>query len=161
MPYYHVIAKTVDEDKYQCLFADLSMRQLKKQFVRPYGKDASFFSGNDLFSPSKLRSILIVRTDLPDEVVRNEMYRAGQRQEDDWNRNSESCFYLGLGRGNDPEDIVEGGEDVTRSLLKGPPGFRTNRFARPIRFLLAVLAIIGTIIAGVIVAGITTRLGWR
>lgn len=153
--YFHVVAKLGQSEKYQRLFADLSESELKERFVRPYEKGAGFFSGNDLIDPRDLRSILIVRTGRAEQVERDDINRNDLDRIEKMNRSS-SVVFISAGRGYDPEDIAQAGEDVTHSFIKGPPGFRAARFEPSIK----VLGWIGGIIAAVVAAGIVKWLGW-
>lgn len=156
MPYHHVIAKIGTDDRYRPLFSDLSATELQQRFVIHYERNASFFSGNDLIAPSDLRSLKIVRTERPDQTEREEINRADRAHIDEMNRTSNGIFLVSAGGGYAPEDIEQAGEDVTHSFIKGPPGFKSGRFAPSLK----VIAWIGGIIATVVAAGIIKWLGW-
>ncbi|MEN1943218.1 hypothetical protein WCE55_05060 [Luteimonas sp. MJ293] len=156
MTFYHVIAKTAAEDKFHCLFSDLSVVDLKKKFVRPYELGRTFFSGNDLFSPSDLRAVQIVRTPRPDQVERDEINRKDREHINKINRESPHVFFVSVGGGYSPEDIAQAGDDVTHSFIKGPPGFKSGKFMPSFK----VLSWVGGIAAAVIAAGLAKWLGW-
>lgn len=156
MPYYHVIAKINAENKYQCLFADLSVGDLKKNFIRPYERGKSFFSGNDLFSSLDLRSVQIIRTEHPDKLERDEINRKDREQIDEINRRGELVIFS-FGGGYEPEDIARAGEDLTHSFIKGPPGFKANKFVPSVK----AFGWIAGVISAVIIAGLIKWLGWK
>jgi hypothetical protein len=156
MPYFHVIAKATSEDKFSCLFSDLSSENLAKKFVKPYEKGEKFFSGNDIYSPADLRSIKIIKTERTDQVERDELNRKHREEIDEINRSSQHPVFISLGGGYEPEDIADAGEDVTHSLIKGPPGFKAGKFGAPSK----AAGWIGGIIAAVAAAGIAKWLGW-
>jgi hypothetical protein len=156
MPYYHVIAKTASENKHRCLFSDLNIGDLKKRFIEPYELGKSFFSGNDLFSPTDIKSVLIVVTQRPDQIERDEINRKDREQINEINRTSKHCFFLSVGGGYDPEDIAQAGDDVTHTFIKGPPGFKSSRFAPSAKVVGWVIGIVGAVLS----AGIAKWLGW-
>ncbi len=155
MTYHHVIAKVGSEDKYRSLFLDLSASELSEKFLTPYEKGVAFFSGNDLISPSELRSVQIIRTERNEEAERDELNRISLAQIDEINR-SGSVTFISAGSGYFPEDIADAGEDVTRALIKGPPGHKAGRWAPS----LLVFGWIAGIAATVAAAGLVHWLGW-
>ena len=156
MSYYHVIAKIGTEGKHRSLFSDLTASELARLFIRPYEKGQSFFSGNDLFAPSDLKSIQIVETRLDSHTERDEINRNDREQIDEINRASQHSIFLSLGGGYEPEDIAQAGIDVTHTFIKGPPGFKSRGHS------LSSTAIAWTagIVATVIGAGIAKWFGW-
>lgn len=156
MTYHHVIAKVGQSDKFRILFADLSLADLKKRFIAPYERGRSFFSGNDLVVPSDLRSVQVVRTAHAEQDERERINQESLAQIDKINRESTGVVFISPGSGYDPEDIAEAGEDVTHSVIKGPPGFRAGKWGNPAK----VLAWIAGIVAVVIAAGVIKWLGW-
>jgi hypothetical protein len=156
MPFHHVIAKIDGEDKFRCLFSDLSASDLQKRFIVPYERGKSFFSGNDLISANDLRSLHIVRTQRSDQIERDEINRADRAYIDKINRSGNGMFIISLGGGYEPQDIIQAGEDVTHTLIKGPPRFKAGIWAPSMK----VLAWVGGIIAAVVAAGIVKWLGW-
>ena len=155
MSFYHVIAKTDPEGKFRCLFSDLTEDSLKEKFIKPYERGITFFSGNDLFSPSDLISVKIVQTQRTEQIERNEIYLKDREHIDEINRTSELIF-VNIGRGYEPEDIAQAGEDVTHTFLKGPPGFKPGKFSTSAK----VLGWIASIIATIVAAGAIKWLGW-
>lgn len=156
MPYHHVIAKVGAEERFRILFTDLSVEDLNERFVKPYEKGNSFFSGNDLVSPSDLRSIQIIRTEQQNEVERDEINRQDRERIDRMNNSDPSIFVVSVGGGYEPQDITEVGEDLTHTFIKGPPGYKAGRWEPSMK----VIAWIGGIIATVLAAGIVKWLGW-
>lgn len=156
MPFHHGIAKTASDEKFRCLFADLSATELQERFTGPYERGKVFFSGNDLISPADLRSLQIIRTERPNQTERDEINRADRARIDEINNSSDHVFFVSFGGGYEPQDIAQAGEDVTHSIIKGPPGFKTSGTAVSVK----ALSWIGGIIAAVLAAGIAKWLGW-
>ncbi len=156
MAYHHVIAKVGQSDKFRVLFADLSLADLKDRFLAPYERGRSFFSGNDLVAPSDLRSVQVVRTERTEQEERERINNESLAQIDKINRESDGVVFISPGSGYDSEDIAEAGEDVTHSVIKGPPGFRAGKWSKPAK----VLAWVAGIVAVVIAAGVIKWLGW-
>jgi hypothetical protein len=155
MPYHHVIAKLVSEDKFRCLFSDLSVAELRQKFVAPYEGGKSFFVGHELISPHHQRSVQIVCTESPDQIERDEINRASRERIDEINRSSD-IFIVSTGGGYAPQDIAHAGVDVTRTFITGPPGFKVGKQDHS----LTVIKWIGGIVAAVIAAGIAKWLNW-
>ncbi|MDF3127274.1 hypothetical protein [Rheinheimera sp. 1928-s] len=156
MTFYHVIAKLESEESSRVLFSDLSKNDLNSQFITPYEKGVSFFSGNDLVSPTTLRSVQIILTAKSDEVERDEINRKDREKIDHLNSSDSGAFFVSVGGGYDPEDIAGAGDDVTHSFIKGPPGFKANRWSPSLK----VVSWVGGIVAVVAAAGLVKWLGW-
>jgi len=156
MTYHHVIAKVGQSDKFRILFADLSLADLKERFIGPYERGRSFFSGNDLVVPSDLRSVRVVRTEHAEQDERERINKESLAQIDKINRESTGFVLISPGSGYDPEDIAEAGEDVTHSVIKGPPGFRAGKWSNPAKALAWIAGIVAAVIAG----GVMKWLGW-
>ncbi len=156
MAYHHVVAKVGQNDKFRVLFADLSLADLKKRFIVPYERGISFFSGNDLVAPTDLRSVQVVQTECTEQEERERINNESLAQIDKINRESNGAVFISTGSGYDPEDIAEAGEDITHSVIKGPPGFRAGKWRTPTK----VLAWVAGIVAVVVAAGVIKWLGW-
>jgi hypothetical protein len=113
MTYHHDIAKIGAQDKFRCLFSDLSSEALHESFIKPYEKDQSFFSSNDLISPADLRSIQIVQTTRTGQVERDEINRKDRAHLDELNRSSNGIFIANISGGYAPQDVAEVGKDLT------------------------------------------------
>ena len=156
MPFHHVIAKVRPEDKPRVLFTDLSVDELRERFIRPYEKGVAFFSGNDLISPTDLRSVQIIRTDRPDQTERDEINRKDREHIESLNDPNSAIFFLSVGGGYQPQDIAEVGTDVTHDFIGGHPGFKAGKWEPSMK----VLAWVGGIAATVVAAGAVKWLGW-
>lgn len=156
MPYHHVIAKVGTEEKFRVLFTDLAVEELSEYFVKPYEEGTSFFSGNDLISPNDLRSVQIIRTEHKNEVERDEINRKDLESIDRLNNSSPYFSIISVGRGYEPQDLAEAGEDLTHTFIKGHPGFKAGRWGLSIK----AIGWVGGIVAAVVAAGIVKWLGW-
>lgn len=156
MAYHHVIAKIGHHDKFRVLFADLSLPELEKRFIAPYERGVSFFSGNDLVAPIDFRSVRVIKTERTEQEEREHINKESCAQIDKMNRMSNGMLFISPGRGYDPEDIVEAGEEITHSIIKGPPGFRAGKWETSTK----MLAWLAGIVAVVIAAGVIKWLGW-
>ena len=156
MSHYHVIAKLDSERELRVLFVDLDVATLNERFVKPYEKGIPFFSGNDLISPTTMRSLQIVRTERPDAVERDDINRKDRESIDRLNEPGSGVFFLSVGGGYEPQDIAEAGVDVTREFIKGHPGFKAGWWQPSMK----VMAWVGGIFASVVAAGISKWLGW-
>jgi len=161
MAFHHVIATIGPEQKLRVLFADLTSEQLAERFVRPYEQGKSFFSGHELISPHDLRSIHIIRTQRPDRTERDEICRKEREQIDRLNASGSDLVMISVGTGNEPGDITAAGEDITHTVIKGPPGFNANRGQVAASVFKWTVGIVAAVIGSVVAAGILARLNWR
>ncbi len=122
MSYHHVIAKFGTDDQWRCLFSDLSLGELNKRFLEPYGQGSRIVAGSGRISPTALQSVRIIRTLRPEEIERNEINKAHLRKISGGNIPSAGVTAQGAGHGYEPQDIAEAGEDLTDDLIQGPPG---------------------------------------
>lgn len=156
MLYHHVIAKVGADKRPRELFTDLSTDELQDRFVKPYEYGKAFFCGHDLISPDDLRFVQIVATKRKAETERDEINRRDLEKIDELNRSSDSGFIVSAGRGYEPEDISEAGEDMTHAFIKGHPGFKANRWGLSNK----IAAWAAGIVAAVAAAGLIKWLGW-
>lgn len=156
MTFHHVIAKVGAQDKFRCLFVDLSSEALHERFIKPYEKGQSFFSGNDLIAPNDLKSIRIIQTMRPDQVERDEINRKDREHIDELNRSSDGVFIVSVGGGYAAQDIAEVGKDLTHDLIKGPPGYKQNQWALSHKAFGWIFGIVASVLA----AGLAKWLGW-
>lgn len=148
MSYHHVIAKVGTDDKWRCLLSDLSLAELQKRFLEPYGQGSSFAAGGERIPTTVLKSVRIIRTLRPEEVERNEVNKAHLRKLRGGNIPSEGMTAEGTGHGYEPEDIAEAGEDLTGDLLQGPAGSHASGSASMKRaggWAVAIVAVIAAI----------------
>lgn len=123
MAFHHVLLSLDPEpNKLRSVFVDLSENELKTKFVTPYRKGRSFVSDNEIIVLTGIRKVHIIRTDQKNETERSALHDRSLREIDEFNRNS-SIRLISLGRGYDPEDILEVGQDVTSTFINGPPGY--------------------------------------
>lgn len=106
------------------LFSDLSQDDLRREFVKPYERGESFFSGSELIDSKAITRIRIINTQRVEALEREEIFRADQEYMDEFNRQSHGVFFMGIGAGYEPEHIAEAGEDVSKQLIKGATGFK-------------------------------------
>lgn len=156
MPYFHVIGKLNYSDEARVLFSDLSQEDLKRDFIKPYERGSTFFSGSELIDSRTITQIRIIETPRVEALEREEINRADLKSIDEMNRQSSGVVLLSLGAGYEPEDIAEAGEDVSRQFIKGAPGFKRG-FASHITPMFGWMA---GIISAVIASGISKWLGW-
>lgn len=152
--FYHVLA-AVGEGKVQMLFADLSLEELKKSFVKPFSRGESFFAGSKLIRPLELQTIHIVETSERESVVRQRINRNDLAHIEELNRDS-SVVFLSPGIGYAPEDLLEGGNDVTRQYISQGPGTSATLFGMSKRVLLWTLGIAASVLS----AGLAKWIGW-
>jgi hypothetical protein len=154
MTFFHVLA-VIENEKPQMLFSDLNPAQLKDQFVTPYKRGKTFFAGARIVSPSTLKSIHIIETTEREEVIRQSINTESLQGIDEINR-SGSVIFFSIGSGYDPEDLLDGGADVTRKYLTGGPGSAVPVFGMSKQAIGWALGIVSAVAA----AGLAKWLGW-
>jgi hypothetical protein len=159
--FHHVLATLGSDKQVRVLFADLTGDELKQQFIKPYERGKSFFAGHDLISPHELRSIKIIRTRRPDEAEREELNRRDRERIEEFNAAGPGLVLIGGAAGHEPGDIAEVGEDITHTVIKGPPGFRANRWQPAVVALSGVWGIVAAVVSAVVGAGLVFWLNWR
>ncbi|MBX3490143.1 hypothetical protein [Parvibaculum sp.] len=126
--YFHVIVRLQAKPSPVFLFGDLSERELQRRFVRPYQMGKVIVKGNELVDLDKVSSVEIIRTDKNKETCLRELQMASERRYQEMNADSHrtGAIFLQLGSGNEDEDIVEAGEDVTTRYINEGPGNGTG-----------------------------------
>lgn len=157
MSFYHVIVQTRSSLEFRVLFEDLSRRQLQLKFLRPYRRGKDILCGGEIVHLNEIASVKIIFTEQASELERQCLYERSRTAIDRFNRESEGVFFLGTGHGYAPEDIEEAGADVTTRFINDVPGH--SKFSVSAFILEHAFSIFGTVIGGLILAGITSWLG--
>jgi len=124
MRFYHVLASFEPQSgEVRTVFSNLSEQELLDRFVQPYRAGLDIVVGNEIFPIGRIRKLFIVRTDDLEESVRAAINERSVREISEINRSSNSVVMISAGRGYDPEDILEDGEDVSSEFIGGPPGY--------------------------------------
>ncbi len=152
--FYHVLG-AVGDGKVKMLFSDLSAIELEKEFVTPYRRNKTFFSGSQIVNPSELRAVQIIETTMREDDARQRINQKSLAQIEEINRTS-GVMIISPGQGYEPEDLVEAGKDVTRTYLTGGPGSSTRIWGLSKTVVGWTLGIV----AGVIATGLAKWLGW-
>lgn len=153
MSYYHVIATwNPDNPTTKVLFADISESDLKAKFVKPYLKGQHVLAGNDQIDVYGITKLMIIKTDERSEAVRSKLNDESLRRIDQMNSEGD-LFIISSGSGYAPEDIREGGQDVTKDFITGSVG---SKKGTPWYITLLL-----TVVAGVLIAGIVWYVGWK
>jgi hypothetical protein len=129
--FHHVLLELTDApNKPRCVFFDLSERELKTRFVKPYRKGKNILCGNEVIRVENIRRVQIIRTDQTMAVELDVIKTRSRKWRDDFNRRSDSLVFLDDGLGYDLEDIAEAGEDVAPRHIVGPPGHAASGVLR-------------------------------
>lgn len=156
--FYHILLSLEPEPtKLRSILVNLSERELMDKFLVPYRKGKNIVCANEIIPVANIRKLHIVRTARDNESERVALQERSFKEIQEFNRQSRSVVLISPGRGYDPEDILEVGEDVTNTVVAGPPGHASS--PNPVIGILSnpwVVAI-GT---GLIVAAVVWWLGW-
>lgn len=157
MPYFHVLVAFRDApNKIKCIYSDLSGSDLESKFLKPYRAGRSTLSGSEIIDITSIVSTQIIETARIMELELNDIQKKSWEEIEDFNRQSNSVTLVSIGRGHEPEDIVEGGADVTSKFITAPPGQQASSSLSMILNHPWVVAILG----GLVVAGVAAWLGW-
>lgn len=120
--YFHVLVKmNKAPEKLIFLFGDLTEKELKSRFIKPYKRKETLVRGNDLIALSDVSAVHIVRTKKKKDVCLKELQVSSGEQIDEMNKDSDETgvVIISAGSGWEDEDIVEVGEDVTNHYIHG------------------------------------------
>lgn len=155
MSYHHVIIRLFESERNpRSIISDASEKELLSEFVHPYRAGKDILLGSELFRLVDIRTVLIVRTERPEAIERDEINEADLKEIGRLNAQSDGFVIFSTGRGYDPEDILDVGTDVTAQYIKGPPGQSSALLRTALHNPWIV-----TIGAGLIVAALVASLG--
>jgi len=165
MSYFHVIVGIGKEE--ECLLTDLTKDDLMRKFVVPYSKAEPVFVAGKVFPTANLKVVEIIETIRNSDSERDGINARSLREIDEINRNS-SVFLVSVGRGYEPGDIREAGENVTELYLKGAPGYaatgpttvRSSTANARIMMPTWLVKLLLTIAGGLVVARIAKWFDW-
>jgi hypothetical protein len=136
MPYFHVVVKSKNNKKPLCIFKDLSEKELKNKFVKPYKLNKSFFYYGNILTASELVNIKIVSTlqkheqelkqELP--VAHLELIKKAEeffKDIEEFNALDSDNVDTSVDTYNDYE-IQDCGVDVTHKFIREAPGEGTT-----------------------------------
>ena len=159
MSFFHVIAAFEDRPKeLVSVFMDLSRRDLKTRFLKPYARGENLVSGNHILPVRSIRIVRVIATERQSKSELEDLQRESRAKIDELNRKSKDAVFILLGVGYKDEDIVYTGTDVTAQFINVAPGAK-DMVARVISFLNNgwVVAVGGGILVGALVGW----LGWH
>jgi hypothetical protein len=159
MVFFHVVATFEDRpEEPVSVFMNLSDRDLKARFLKPYLRGEDLVSGNRILRVKSIRKVHIIRTERQSEHELANLQRKSRAEIEEINRKSRHAVFIVLGVGYKDEDIVHTGLDVTAQLISGPPGARdtVSRFSSLLNNGWVV-----TVGGGTLVAALVWWLGWH
>lgn len=121
--YFHVVVWTTQSGKEPIfLFGDLSEKQLKRQFLKPYRTGGKIFVQQKVLKATELTAVRIIET----PNVKDEALKAVQERSlwwiEEFRRQRKWSSMTSAGYGWDDADIVYVNGDVTKSYISGGPG---------------------------------------
>lgn len=119
--YHHVIVVLKGSEAKRALFVDMSAKELRRRFVRPYkqGKPV-LLQDNSVVQTRDITWTAIRATADAAVPTLKGLQEASLRHTDELNRDGGVVFLGRFSRGN--EDLAEEGEDVTSRYIQAPPG---------------------------------------
>lgn len=119
--YHHVIVVLKGSEAKRALFVDMSAKELKRRFVRPYkqGKPV-LLSDNSVVQTRDITWTTIRATAEVAALTLKGLQEASRRHTDELNRSGGVVFLGRFSWGN--EDLAEEGQDVASRYIQAPPG---------------------------------------
>jgi hypothetical protein len=122
--HYHVIVSFDGTENKTVLMKDLTEREVRKKFVKPYKKGIDILCGNEILSLKNLKFVQIAKTSgLMDFILDKEIDKAHQ-EEQDFNDNN-AVIVIGSSLHINDYNIANYGEDVTASFISEASGSGT------------------------------------
>ncbi|MDW9888853.1 hypothetical protein GOC40_12195 [Sinorhizobium meliloti] len=150
--FFHVVIWTGQNDKAVFLFGDLSERDLKSNFIRPYRRGHKLIVDGNLYDVASFSAVRIIETKRPKDEMLKELQIDSMRRIDEFNRDSPFVL-ISPGQGWNDEDIIDTGTNVTSKYINGPPG-SVGVMAEALNHPWIL-----TIVGGIIVAALAAFLG--
>lgn len=151
MAYHHVFASDRDSpQRFELLLSDLTVPQLKKQFLGRYAWARPVWANLRMYNPAEFATVRIVRTQVPLEVLREELTRKNREETDRLNKEPGGLPNVASGE-PDAQQLIKAGEDLTERYIFGPPGESVLAMISPL---------VSKLIVGVVVAVVTVVLTW-
>jgi hypothetical protein len=155
MSFYHVIIATAPDEKWEMLYADLSMSELREKFVKRYKRGQSFLVNGRIIKPENLRSISIIETMDDEQAARKRVNLADLADIEEFNREG-GVVFISPGRGHRPEHLADAGTNVTDLFLNSAPGAIAALFDTSKKVAIWTVGILGSLAA----TGLAKWLGW-
>jgi class 3 adenylate cyclase len=123
---FHVLAaRRRKEERFECIFKDLTEAELRERFVVPYEQGQNLFSAGKIVRLQNIASIKIIATRKPiGEELQRLQEKTFQAVEES-NRDGSGVLIFPPVCGE--EDIGSAGSDVTSEFVSGPLGTRPRR----------------------------------
>ncbi|EHU4959477.1 hypothetical protein MOU92_000011 [Vibrio parahaemolyticus] len=159
MSNYHVLIKEKDSDSWICLFKDLSEPELFAKFVLPYKKGVRLLVSGSVIETRSLKSIRVISTRFSHKAELQKLQERSRKEIDDFNTGS-PIVLISPGDGYQDSEIKDCGDDVTDQFLTSAAGevqetSSVKKLVGSSMFSQTVVAVIGTVVGGLILALLT------
>lgn len=148
-PFFHVVAEFESRKGRVLVFSDLSDREVRTLFVRPYARGAKLLVNGEVVDLARIREVKVVRTE---HSKSDELKILQERSRQDIDRiNSDpnsGAIFISVGSGWEDDEIADVGADVTSEFLSEAPG--SGGWWKPIAEHPWVVGIGTAVIAGLI-----------
>ena len=156
--FFHVVIKSkMHSKKWCCIFRDLSLKELKRRFIKPYKLNEKFLSEGKLYSFDEISEIVIVRTEELHRSVLTKAKEESRKRMKEANSNSIGIM-IRVPSGVHDFEIKDYGDNVTSEFIQVGPGSGTN--LSKLRLFLKNPWLV-RIVGGLIVAGIMLYFGLK
>ena len=78
----------------KCLFSNLSEKDLRKRFVRPYRRGRKILSGNEVIDVGAIKKLHVIRTARTSEEERHDLNERTLRETAEFNRTSRGVVIM-------------------------------------------------------------------
>ena len=117
--YLHVVLK-VGEKSFICLYSDLSKKELKKKFIKPFQKGEDFFNDGSVIISSQIAKVIISSTQNDLETTLKDYKEKSTKEIIDMNK-MPGISYIASPKGLKKSDIKDCGENVTEKFINKAP----------------------------------------
>jgi|GEM_PF-1723810 hypothetical protein len=152
--YFHVVTQDLNKSE-QVLFRDLSKKELKKHFLKPFKNGRNLFINGTIYKNAEIKKVQIIKTEVHFQKTLD-IYEDQQNNSRNKLNNEQygsGVVFVGPYFSQDI-DIIDCGENVTTEFLKLPPSnqpsFLASIFKNP-----WFIRIVGGIILAVILWAIS------
>lgn len=152
MEYFHVLLETsngAEKGKIVEAFKDLSKKELKSRFIKPFRKGNDFIIEGQKYPYDRIHAVRICMTEKTNEEIRDASYEASIKRVEKLNSQHDNPLYFVFPCTPSNEDIFNFGKDVTSSydLSRKSSSIFSAAFERVDRVVFSILAIV---VAGIL-----------
>lgn len=151
--YYHVLAQEGTEEKWILLFKDLSLKELKKLFLKPFQKMDNILVSGTIYKSINIKKVRVIKTDRCAGVELKEYEKRMNDTFDRLNRESGTAVFFAP-YFKRVSDLIRCGNDVTNRFISKAPSSEPSLFSRVVnnQWVVAIVSGLALIAISIILA---------